>query len=105
MSSARLARLGQSASGAMGLVADSESEEFPAWAIDEFGTLTLTVRIRGSEIRLATVTGDPDTGLFKTYRGCPSTRSSSGSTTSRRRGRHPGRGLSDGEADSPALTG
>jgi hypothetical protein len=44
---------------------------FPGWDRDTFGTLTLTVVIAGERIRLATVTTDPDTGLYETYIGLP----------------------------------
>jgi hypothetical protein len=51
---------------------------FPAWETDEFGTLTLTVTIAGTEIRLATVTFDADTGLYETYIGLPLARNQLG---------------------------
>jgi hypothetical protein len=47
------------------------SEEFPGWGIGEFGTITLTVTIKGEEIRLATVTYDPELGLYETFIGLP----------------------------------
>jgi hypothetical protein len=47
------------------------SEEYPGWESDDFGTLTLTVVVAGEHIRLATVTCDPETGLFSTFIGAP----------------------------------
>lgn len=50
-------------------VSGTPSEEFPGWEDDGFGNLMLSVTIPGREIRLATVTHDPDTGLYETFIG------------------------------------
>jgi hypothetical protein len=45
------------------------SKEFSGWGDDGLDNLTLSVTIRGQEIRLATVTHDPETGLYETFIG------------------------------------
>jgi len=47
------------------------TDNFPSWQASEFGTMTLTIVIRGQEIRLATVTYDAETGLYETFIGLP----------------------------------
>ena len=49
----------------------SETEQFPGWEADEFGTLTLSVVVAGEKIRLATVICDSETGLYETFIGLP----------------------------------
>jgi hypothetical protein len=47
------------------------TDDFPGWSSDEFGTITLTIVVGAEEIRLATVTLDPETGLYETFIGLP----------------------------------
>jgi hypothetical protein len=49
----------------------SETERFPGWEADEFGTLTLSVVVAGEKIRLATVICDSEMGLYETFIGLP----------------------------------
>ena len=53
------------------MAADTGSEKIPGWQANELGGLTLSITIRGEDIRLATVTYDAETGLFETYIGLP----------------------------------
>jgi hypothetical protein len=48
---------------------EHESEEFPGWVDNGHGTLTFSVTIGGTEIRLATVTHDPEADLYETFVG------------------------------------
>ena len=49
----------------------SETEQFPGWEADEFGTLTLSVVVASEKIRLATVICDSETELYETFIGLP----------------------------------
>ena len=49
----------------------SETEKFPGWEADEFGTLTLSVVVASEKIRLATVICDSETELYETFIGLP----------------------------------
>jgi hypothetical protein len=53
-------------------------EQHPGWEVSSAGTLTLTVEVAGEHLTLATVTQEPESGLFRTYIGIVASRNQLG---------------------------